>query len=81
MSRTVNLYEAKTHLSALIERAAAGEAIVIAKSGKPRAMLVPLPKSTRPRKPAGALKLTRIARDFDAPLPEELLRVFEGRGA
>jgi len=70
----VNLYEAKTHLSELVERAAAGEEITIAKAGTPRARLVPLP--TEPRR-AGALKgKVWIARDFDAPLPPELLRQF-----
>jgi prevent-host-death family protein len=81
MAKTINLYEAKTHLSELVDRAAAGEEIIIAKSGRPRCKLVPLPKAARPRKPAGALKVTRIAKDFDAPLPEPLQGDFEGRGS
>jgi prevent-host-death family protein len=81
MAKTVNLYEAKTHLSKLVDRAAAGEEIIIAKAGRPRAKLAPLPKATKPRRPAGALKLSRIAKDFDAPLPEALLSDFEGRGS
>jgi prevent-host-death family protein len=79
MAKMVNIYDAKTQLSALVERAAAGEEIVIAKAGEPRARLVPLPRPSKPRKPAGALRLTHLADDFDAPLPKDLQRAFEGR--
>ena len=66
----VNLYDAKTHLSDLVERAALGEEIVIAKSGRPRARLVPLAGRTEPRRP-GALKgAIVIGKDFDEPLIE-----------
>jgi prevent-host-death family protein len=68
----VSLYDAKTHLSSLVDRAAAGEEIVIAKNGIPRAKLVPLPDQNQPRKPAGALGVTYIAPDFDAPDPDTL---------
>ncbi len=77
----VSLYEAKTHLSELVEQAAAGREIVIAKSGKPKARLVPLaPKDTRRlRKPGlGKGRGIWIAPDFDAPLPPEVLRLFTG---
>jgi len=74
----VNLYEAKTHLSDLVERAAAGEEIVIAKGGRPRARLAPLRATRRPRKPGGWEGKVWIARDFDAPLPPPLLRKFLG---
>ena len=74
---TVSLYEAKTHLSALVERAAAGEEILIAKSGKLKAMLVPV----RPDRPVRRFGLGRgqwkVSRDFDAPLPDDLLDEFE----
>ncbi len=74
--RTVNMHEAKTHLSRLVEFAAAGEEIVIAKNGKPVARLVALSELREPRKP-GALKgKIRIAEDFDAPLPREIARAF-----
>ena len=74
----VSLYQAKTHLSELVERAAAGEEIVIAKSGKPKARLVPLaPKDTRHlRIPGRGKGKAWIAPDFDAPLPPEVLRLF-----
>ncbi len=74
---TVNLYEAKTKLSRLVERAAAGEEIIIAKAGRPLARLVPLAKRTAPR-PLGLLAgKVRIGDDFDEPLPEEIMRQFE----
>jgi prevent-host-death family protein len=79
MTKVFNLYDAKTHLSTLVDRAASGEEIVIAKAGKPRARLVPLPRQAKPRKPAGALGLSRLDDDFDSPLPRELQRAFEGR--
>jgi len=73
----VNLYEAKTNLSKLVERAAAGEEIVIAKAGKPMAKLVPYRPAAEPRKPAHALGLAFIADDFDAAIPG-LEAAFEG---
>ena len=75
---TVNIHEAKTHLSRLVEKVAAGAEIVIAKNGVPRAKLVPL-GSIRPLK-FGVLKgKIRYPEDFDAPLPDEVLAQFEGR--
>jgi len=65
----VSLYEAKTHLSGLVDRAAAGEEIIIAKNGIPQARLVPLAMRGEPRKPANAMRIHRIAPDFDAPDP------------
>jgi prevent-host-death family protein len=78
MSQAIyNLYEAKTHLSALVERAAHGEEIVVAKGGKPMARLVPL-AGHAPRHPGGWEGKVRIAEGFDAPLPEDVLAAFEG---
>ena len=75
---TVSLYEAKTQLSRLVDRAAAGEEIVIAKSGRPRARLVPL-EDTRPlRVPGKGKGRWRVGKDLDAPLPHDLLDRFEG---
>jgi prevent-host-death family protein len=74
---TVNLYEAKTHLSVLVERAAAGEEIVIAKNGVARARLLPLAAATAPRRPANALRISHIADDFDAP-DAAIARLFAG---
>jgi len=76
MARTVNLYHAKTHLSDLVDQAAGGEEIIIAKSGTPMARLVPLAGASSGRKPGGWEDLVWIADDFDAPLPAELLAAF-----
>lgn len=73
-----NLYDAKTHLSSLVERAAAGEEIVIAKAGRPRAMLVPLEVQAARRVPGQGRGQWRVSRDFDAPLPDDVLASFEG---
>lgn len=72
MSRILNLYEAKSQLSALVEEAAAGHEIVIAKAGVPRAKLVPIRRTAR-RRPGGSKGRIRIAADFDAPLPRDIL--------
>lgn len=75
----INIYDAKAQLSALVEQAAAGAEIVIAKAGKPRAKLVPIRQQSRRRPGRGKGKI-RIAADFDAPLPDDLLRAFSGSG-
>jgi prevent-host-death family protein len=76
MSRQVNLYEAKTRLSQLVERAAAGEEIIIAKDGIPRARLVRLQTKLPLRRPGAGRGRVWIADDFDAPLPAELSAAF-----
>jgi prevent-host-death family protein len=74
----VNIYDAKTRLSKLIEEAAAGNDVIIARGGKPVARLTRLGSSKRKLK-FGALKgKIKISTDFDAPLPSEVLRQFEG---
>ena len=74
----INIHEAKTQFSKLIEAVTQGEEIVIAKAGKPAAKLVPIQAKTPVRRP-GALKgKMRIAADFDAPLPDDVLASFEG---
>jgi prevent-host-death family protein len=77
--RIYNLYQAKSSLSQLVERAAAGEEIIIAKAGRPKAKLVPVSHATRRRKPGGWKGKMSIARNFDAPLPDEVQAAFEGR--
>lgn len=74
----LNLYEAKTSLSKLVDRAAAGEEIIIAKSGRPLAKLVPLHHKPPMRRPGGWEGKLDIADDFDAPLPKSILDAFEG---
>jgi prevent-host-death family protein len=78
MAKVLNLYEAKSQLSALVEEAAAGAEIIIAKAGVPRARLVPI-KSMGRRRPGGSKGRIRIAADFDAPLPPNVLDAFTGR--
>ena len=73
----LNLYEAKTRLSALVERAAAGAEIVIAKNGRPRAKLVAV-REARIRRPGRAKGRIRMSKNFDAPLPKDVLAAFLG---
>lgn len=77
MAKPVNLYDAKTKLSELVDRAAAGEEVIIAKAGKPVARLVPL--AVGERTPGRGKGRVEIAPDFDAPLPDDVLRDFEPR--
>ena len=73
----VNVYEAKTHLSRLLDRAAGGEEILITRHGRPVARLGPIPDRPRARQ-LGRLKgRIRVSRDFDAPLPDDMLEAFE----
>ena len=78
--KTVNIHEAKTHLSRLVEDAATGEEIVIAKAGKPIARLVALEKAIRPRKPGKWKGRIKIHDDFEAPLPPEIAGPFGAEG-
>jgi prevent-host-death family protein len=78
MFSTYNLYDAKTRLSELVDRAASGEEIVIAKNGRPLARLVPIPAEKPNRSPGGWEGMVWIADDFDEPLPADIQRVFEG---
>jgi prevent-host-death family protein len=73
----VNIHQAKTQLSRLLERVASGEEIVIAKSGKPLAKLVPFHE--RARQPGRLKGKIKISRKFDAPLPDSLAAAFQGK--
>lgn len=75
--QTVNVHEAKTHLSRLLERVAAGEEIIIARDGHPVAKLVPLPRSAAPRRLGRYEGQGWMADDIDAPLPDDVLAEFE----
>ena len=75
----VNIHEAKTHFSKLVDAVIRGEEIIIAKAGKPAARLVPISPG-KPELRFGILKgRIRIANDFDAPLPDDVQAGFEGR--
>ncbi len=77
-SSTCNVHEAKTHLSRLLERVAAGEEIIIARAGKPVARLAPLKPERQPRQPGALAGKIWIADDFDEPLPEIIGAEFGG---
>jgi len=75
--KTVNIYEAKTRLSRLVEEAASGEDVVIARAGRPVARLTQLRKSGRRRRLGVLDGRFRIPDDFNRPLPENVVRAFE----
>jgi prevent-host-death family protein len=79
--RTVNIHEAKTHLSRLVEEVEAGQEILIARAGKPVARLAPLAKAAKRRRPGAMAGHLWIAKDFDAALPEPLAAAFRGEKA
>ncbi len=72
MSEKVNIYDAKTRLSQLVERAEAGEEIIIARGGRPAARLVPFRSAALKRKPGRMRGRIRVSNDFDDPLPGHL---------
>jgi prevent-host-death family protein len=77
--RAINIYEAKTHLSKLVDQAAAGQDVLISRAGKPIARLTRLEAPKRTVR-FGLLKGSmKVAKDFDAPLPEDLQAQFEDR--
>ena len=76
MSRIINIHAAKTQLSRLIDEAAAGEEIIIARAGQPVARLGPLATPPARREPGLLKGHLNIAPDFDDPLPEEVVRGF-----
>lgn len=77
MIKTVNVHEAKTHLSKILSRVSNGEEIVISKAGKPVARLVPIIEKKKNRKPGTAINKIQIKKDFEAPLPKYLIKQFE----
>lgn len=82
MDRTIiNIYEAKTQLSRIVDQAAAGEEKVISRNGRPVARLCTLEPRKRNTVKFGVLDgQIEVPDDFDAPLPDDLLAEFEGRG-
>lgn len=75
---SVNVHQAKTHLSRLLERVERGEEIVIARNGHPIAKLVPVGQPVR--KPGRLKGLIHIGPDFDDPLPEDIEAALRGEG-
>jgi prevent-host-death family protein len=83
MTKIVNMHEAKSTLSRLVDEASAGEEIIIAKAGEPVAKLVPIdpPKPEAGGRPWGLWKgKVWMADDFDAPLPDDMIDAMEGKG-
>jgi prevent-host-death family protein len=76
--KQVNIHEAKTNLSRLVDEVSEGEVVVLAKAGKPVAKIVPLDAERKARKPGFMKGKIKVAKDFDAPLPDEVLDAFEG---
>jgi prevent-host-death family protein len=76
--KIVNIHQAKTTLSQLLESALAGEEVIISKAGKPLARLVPYQPAKNPRIPGYWNNRVKMADDFDAPLPPEILAGFLG---
>ena len=77
--KKVNLYQAKAHLSALVDRVAAGETVLICRRNVPAAELRPVPKPRRTRRPIGLVRGFNVPKSFFEPLPDDLLAAFEGR--
>jgi len=75
--KSINIHEAKTHLSRLVDRVAAGEEIIVAKAGKPMAKLVPYRADTGLRQPGYWRGQVEIRDDFDA-LPDDIASAFRG---
>ena len=75
----VNIHQAKTQFSRLVELAASGEEIIIAKSGQPVARLVPYQAKGVVSKPGAMRGKIRIKKNFDEPLPKELVASFAGK--
>lgn len=76
---TVNIYEAKTKLSQLVDKAASGEDVVVSRNGKPLVRITRLAPAKRQIRFGLLEGKLRIADDFDAPLPNDVLAGFEGR--
>lgn len=79
MNEIIGMHEAKSTLSQLVQRAAAGETILIGPHGRADAKLVAVDAAVRAKRRIGILKgKLNLPRDFDAPLPDDVLRTFEG---
>ncbi len=77
MPKTVNIHEAKTHLSRLVEEAAGGDEVIIARAGRPVARLVPLARKPKPKKLGLLRGQFRVPANFNGPLPQGVVESFE----
>jgi prevent-host-death family protein len=79
MTQIINIHEAKTHLSRIVDEVAAGTEVIIAKAGKPLARLSPIAPAVKKKK-LGLLKgKVKVPDDFNGPLPPDIIAGFEGR--
>jgi prevent-host-death family protein len=81
MSRTVNIHEAKTHLSRLIEKAVKGETVIIAKAGKPLVKLTAIAPVDGKRRLGGLEGLMSVPEDFDTMMAKEIEEMFYGESS
>lgn len=79
MTTIVNIHEAKTHFSRIVDQVAAGREVIIAKAGRGVAKLVPLEARKRPKKLGGLKGRIKVLDDFNAPLDDRVVAAFEGR--
>jgi prevent-host-death family protein len=77
MARIINIHEAKTHLSKIVDEVARGREVLIAKAGKPMARLIPLSNANRPKKLGQLRGKLKVPDDFNAPLDDAELATFE----
>lgn len=77
MAVKINVHEAKTHFSKILDRVGNGEEIIIARAGKPVARMVPVAERPAQRVAGSAKGKVVIASDFDAPLPEPIMEAFK----
>lgn len=77
--RIVNIHEAKAQLSRLVDAAAGGEEIIITKTGRPAARLVPMKRASVTRRFGGLKGKVRMQDDFDSPLADDVISAFDGR--
>jgi prevent-host-death family protein len=77
--KKINLYEAKVHLSALVDRVAEGETVLICRRNVPAAELRPVRRARRTRRPIGLARGFKVPKSFFGPLPDDVVGAFEGR--
>lgn len=78
--QSVNMHEAKTHLSKLVEKVAAGQEVVIGKAGRPVARLIPANRPIKKRELGFLAGRLHVPKGFDTPIPDEWMNQFEGEG-
>jgi prevent-host-death family protein len=79
MARVINIHQAKTHLSRIVDDVAAGREVIIAKAGRQVARLVPIDSKPRPKRLGGLKGRVKVPDDFNAPLEAAVIAAFEGR--